>query len=87
MKVATPRIDAPQAKPAGPAFRDPAPHPLLAAEAVVACPACGLPVGARRGVLNRHRVRSPLGDDPAWTDGAIRASPLGADGWCRGQSP
>lgn len=81
---------APQARPSTPAagFHDPRPHPLLEPEVKVACPACNLPVGARRGQLNKHRVRSPRGDDPNHVaqDG-VKASPLGPDGWCIGKAP
>lgn len=61
-------------------------HPLAGYDPaqLVQCPACGLPVGVRQGRLNRHRVRSPRGDDPLHVEpDGVRASPLGPDGWCR----
>lgn len=69
-------------------FRDPSPHPRLEPSVEAPCPACGLPVGVRRGILNKHRVRAPRGDGAAHVapDG-VRVSPLGPDGWCIGKSP
>jgi hypothetical protein len=70
------------------AWPEPGDHPLNDPEVIVACPACRLPVGARRGRLNRHVVRSPRGDDPGHVEpDGVRASPLGPDGWCIARAP